>query len=182
MIKYLLIILAVFQLNLIQGQNHNGISMQDSIKIEKLLTVEIDNLKIKLLKENKLEQQITFTLDTFQIERKMELQLEKDYSTAGMFNAGGTAIESYDALLNKYYSQLINVLDKEDQNVLKQAQRDWLRYRDSELEFNGTFTAFKNTGGGTMYGPLALSRELEITRQRLREIFSYIHLILVTRG
>lgn len=181
MIKHLLITLVLFQLNLIQGQNHVGISRQDSIKIEKMITVEIDNLKNKLKTENRLEQQITFTLDTFSIERKMKLQLEKDYSTAGMINAGSTAIDSYDELLNKYYKQLLKTLDNEDQIFLKQAQRDWLRYRDSELEFNKTFTAFKNTGGATMYGPLALSRVLGITRQRVLDIYSYIHLILVTR-
>jgi len=182
MIKHLLIIFAVFQLNLIQGQNHNWISRQDSINIENIISVEIDNLKNKLLKENRLEQQITFILDTLRIERKMALQIEKDYSTAGMINAGSTAIDSYDELLNKYYMQLLKTLDNDDQTLLRQAQRDWLKYRDTELEFNGTFTEYKNTGGGTMYGPLALSRVLEITRQRVLDIYSYLHLILVTRG
>lgn len=163
-----------------QGQNHQGINRQDSIKIEKTIKAEIDILKNKLLKENRLEHHITFTLDTFRIERKKKLQLEKDYSTTGMINAGSFAIESYDQLMNKYYKLLFNCLDNEDQFILKQAQRDWLRYRNSEEKFNGTFTEYKNTGGGTIFGPLTLARDLEITRQRVREIYSYFHLILVT--
>lgn len=179
MIRYFLTIVLVLHLNLIQAQN---ISIEDSLQIENQIEKEEELLKQKLLKENKPEHQIQFTIDTFKIEKRMDLRLEIDYSTAGMLVAGGNTTDDYDHLLNKYYGQLLKVLDKEDQPIFQQAQRDWITYRDSELEFNGTFTAYKNTGGATMFGPLALSRVLEITRQRVQDIYSYLHLILITRA
>lgn len=176
--KHLFILFFVLHFSFIQAQN---ISLEDSLKIENQINKEVALLKKNLLKDNKSDHIIQFTTDTLKIEKRMELRLEVDYSTAGMIVAGGNATNDYDDLLNKYYRQLLKVLDSEDRALLRQAQRDWITYRDSELEFNGTYTAYKNTGGATMFGPLALSRVLQITRQRVQDIYSYLHLVLVTR-
>lgn len=120
------------------------------------------------------QREVEFTLDTFRIERMMQLRLSTDYSTRGMVEAGNEAEAGYDKLLNKYYQVLLNRLKEEDKEILKQAQRNWIAYRDSEKKLNGLLTDDTYSGGGTIQSVIAMSRSLELTKKRVFEIREYL--------
>lgn len=70
-----------------------------------------------------------------------------------------------DAELNKVYKQLMAVLDKKEKSLLIQAEKDWIKYRDSHCKFE----AAQYEGGSIQ--PLIYSTCLEeLTRKRVAEI------------
>lgn len=70
-----------------------------------------------------------------------------------------------DAELNKVYKQLMIILDKNEQQLLIQAEKDWLKFRDSHC----TFEASQYEGGSIQ--PLIYSTCLEeLTKKRIIEI------------
>lgn len=70
-----------------------------------------------------------------------------------------------DAELNKVYKQLMLILDKKEKPLLIQAEKDWIKYRDSHCKFDAS-----QYEGGSMQ-PLIYSTCLEqLTRKRITEI------------
>ena len=104
----------------------------------------------------------------------MELEIEKDYSTAGMLQATYNAQNSYDILLNKYYEKLLNNLKSADKETLKEAQRNWINYRNSESKLNNLISNEEYSGGGTIQQIFIASRNLEIITNRLNELYYYL--------
>jgi uncharacterized protein YecT (DUF1311 family) len=45
----------------------------------------------------------------------------------------------WDKELNKNYQALMKRLKKDEQAKLKASQRQWIKYRDAEFDFNGKF-------------------------------------------
>jgi uncharacterized protein YecT (DUF1311 family) len=86
--------------------------------------------------------------------------------TQGEMNA--TANSSYkkaDAELNKVYKQLMAVLDQNEKPLLIQAEKDWMKFRDSHCKFD----ASQYEGGSIQ--PLIYSTCLEeLTKKRIAEI------------
>jgi uncharacterized protein YecT (DUF1311 family) len=86
--------------------------------------------------------------------------------TQAQMNA--TANASYkkaDAQLNKVYKQLMAVLDKNEKPLLIQAEKDWVKFRDSHCRFE----ASQYEGGSIQ--PLIYSTCLEeLTKKRIVEI------------
>jgi uncharacterized protein YecT (DUF1311 family) len=70
-----------------------------------------------------------------------------------------------DAELNKVYKQLISILDQNEKQLLIQAEKDWVKFRDSSCKFD----ASQYEGGSIK--PLIYSTCLEeLTRKRISEI------------
>lgn len=70
-----------------------------------------------------------------------------------------------DAELNKVYKQLMIILDKNEKQLLIQAEKDWLKFRDSHCRFD----ASQYEGGSIQ--PLIYSTCLEeLTKKRIIEI------------
>lgn len=141
---------------------------QDAVKLKGVLE------KANYTSEFDKQRYIEFTLDTFKIERMFKLKLSTDYSTAGMVNAGSEMEGEYDKLLNKYYQILLARLDEKDKETLKQSQRNWIAFRDSERELNLLLTDQEYSGGGTIQSVISMSRSLELTKKRVFEIREYL--------
>ena len=120
---------------------------------------------------------IEFKLDTFKIERIQERKLEIDFSTTGMLNSTYEVIDEYDKLLNKYYKTLLGKLTEKDTNVLRKAQKNWIQFRDSEIELIETIGKEKYSGGGTIQSLIGASRIYELTKERLLDLYNYLRSI-----
>lgn len=112
--------------------------------------------------------------DTFLVERLYARMLDEDMTTAGMVQAAYETLEAYDALMNKYYTILLKKLGKNDREVLREAQRCWIKFRDAERTFNYLTSEDKYSGGGTIQRLFYSSRDLEITRTRTQELVAYL--------
>ena len=118
---------------------------------------------------------IEFVTDTMRIELTASFIDEKYYSTADMHNTLSFKITEYDKLLNKYYKLLMNRLSNEDKVKFKEAQRVWLKYRDSEAKINSEIIAPNQyMGGGTMWPLVAGARTFEIIKERVCSLYEFI--------
>ncbi|MDL2215358.1 DUF1311 domain-containing protein [Dysgonomonas sp. OttesenSCG-928-M03] len=118
---------------------------------------------------------VEFRTDTTLIEQKVQAMIDNDYSTAGMVHAMVVMEEDYDKLLNKYYKMLLDKMKtQEDKNVLIETQRNWIKFRDSEIKLIYTISRDTYTGGGTMWRLVSASSVAELTKQRLIEIYNYL--------
>lgn len=116
---------------------------------------------------------LEFQLDTFQVERLYVKLLERDATTIGITEALYETEKAYDALLNKYYKKLKNKLSPEDQQVLIQAQRSWIQFRDQERDLFEILKKEEYSGGGTIQLIIQASRVMELTRDRVLNLYDY---------
>ena len=175
--KTFLIILTTFTLTPnCFGQTSRLLTSVDSTKIERLIEVKVQKLR-QLLSENELTKEellIEFQIDTFKIEEKKRQKLDINYSTNRMIIVLLDANKEYDKLLNKYYIQLINSLNETDREVLKKSQRNWIEFRESEKELNSVLMNDYFSGGGTIQRVIAASKVLDITKDRVIELYRYL--------
>jgi uncharacterized protein YecT (DUF1311 family) len=102
------------------------------------------------------------------------LDIDSNQTTVGMMECAYTAEEAWDKELNKYYRLLMQNLAEEDKALLKTAQKNWLTYRDSERDFEGS--AYYNLQG-TMYRVFAADRYMEITKERAEDLRVYYEMM-----
>jgi uncharacterized protein YecT (DUF1311 family) len=95
-------------------------------------------------------------------------------STMGIVECTNKAYEKWDKELNKMYKTLMNELKPEDQKVLKETQKTWIKYRDEEFILLDKIYAYKD---GTMYIPMHAFSRLEIVRERTLKIADYLDLL-----
>lgn len=158
------------------GQTSRPLTSVDSTKIERQIEVKVQKLR-QLLSENELTKEellIEFQIDTFKIEEKKRQKLDINYSTNRMIIVLLDANKEYDKLLNKYYIQLINSLNETDREVLKKSQRNWIEFRESEKELNSVLMNDYFSGGGTIQRVIAASKVLDITKDRVIELYRYL--------
>ena len=137
---------------------------------------EANLLKAYLTEKGESKLSVEFALDTFRIEKYSGKYMEYDWSTAGMRTATFEAARKYDSLLNKYYKKLLAVLQGSDKQVLLQAQKAWIAFRDSELKLISTISKDEYSGGGTIqqltdtseYFTLIMNRTITIYQHLLR--------------
>lgn len=115
-----------------------------------------------------------FTADTARVEQAY--RNSTDYSTAGMIQALIKYEEGYDELLNKYYKVLMDTLDEDGKEALRATQRNWIKLRDSDRALVSELTrkAYKEAGGGTIWGVVSVDARTDITRRRVFELYSYL--------
>ncbi|WPR70617.1 lysozyme inhibitor LprI family protein [Flavobacterium sp. NG2] len=121
---------------------------------------------------------IEYKTDVYRIEKLADKKIKIDYSTAGMSNAIYELNSDYDKLLNKYYGILLKKLSIKDQEKLKVTQRNWLKFRDSEIELIGIIAKEEYSGGGTIQSNIRASRISDLTKNRLIEIKEHLNQFL----
>lgn len=117
---------------------------------------------------------IEYQLDAFRIDELLKRRSNIDYSTMGLVNATLEAESDYDDLLNKYYQKLLAKLSAEDKAVLRQTQKNWLQFRDSEHELNSLLTKEEYSGGGTAQLNIGVDCDLELTKARVKALAEYL--------
>ena len=105
------------------------------------------------------------------IDIEMERMIDEDPSTAGMYDAQAYGIEAWDKLLNENYQALMKKLTKEEQDKLRAAQREWIKYRDLEFAFNATFWG---NFEGTMYRVFPGGYQYEFVKARALRLGYYL--------
>lgn len=79
-----------------------------------------------------------------------------------------TAYANYkkaDAQLNKVYKQLMAILTKKEKPLLIQAEKDWVKFRDSHCKFEAS-----QYEGGSIQNLIYSSCLEELTKKRIAEI------------
>ena len=168
--KQILILLLIP--NCLIGFSQQEITSQDSINIIKKADNRVLSLR-KQLKKYWIDESIDFASDTCRIETIEFEKMEIDYSTLGMNVAISESKYQYDKLLNKYYKKLVAKLEGSDKEILKQTQRDWIRFRNSEYKLGFLLSKEKYSGGGTMQ---SINRNMLgkiLTKNRLIEIYHH---------
>ncbi|MGI6784313.1 MAG: lysozyme inhibitor LprI family protein [Aminivibrio sp.] len=97
------------------------------------------------------------------IDAEFERKLDADSSTAGIIDACLWAEKEWDKLLNENYKILMKKLDKESGEKLRKAQREWIKFRDSEFEF---IRDFYRGFDGSMYRTVAAGFQTDFVRER----------------
>jgi len=105
------------------------------------------------------------------VELQKCLDTKENYTTLAMTECIVKAADSWDIELNKNYKILLGLLTEEQKEKLKESQRQWIKYRDNELEFSRSFYTQMQ---GTMWIPVAARTRLNLTKQRAEELSDYI--------
>lgn len=101
------------------------------------------------------------------IDVKIAAAEEKANSTAEQTEAQANGLKLWDAEMNRVYNALKKRLKPATFAALQAAQRDWLKYRDSQRKFlDELYGEFQ----GTMYIPMHAAAVKEITRARALEL------------
>lgn len=148
-------------------------AQQDSSNFDELLKEKINFYQKQLIGDEISQKEFDFIVDTMKVEARFEMDLESDYSTAGMVNATYKAEEGYDKLLNKYYQILYSHLNKKDKAILKKAQVSWLAFRDNERLLFGSLTDEAYSGGGSIQRIFASHRYFTLTKNRVIQLAQY---------
>jgi uncharacterized protein YecT (DUF1311 family) len=98
------------------------------------------------------------------------LDSTENQTTVGMTACSIQAAKVWDKELNKNYRLLMSKLSGDEKEELKNAQRNWILYRDKEMEFASIM--YINLEG-TMWRIVLADRETEMTRQRALELKVY---------
>lgn len=98
------------------------------------------------------------------------LDSTENQTTVGMTACSIRAGKEWDKELNKNYNLLVSKLSGDEREKLKSAQRNWILYRDKEMEFASS--VYINLQG-TMWRIALADRQTELTRQRALELKTY---------
>ncbi len=97
-------------------------------------------------------------------------------STAGQTECETAATKAYDARMNRAYAALTKRLPVAAVRQLREAQHDWLAFRDAERRAR---TAIYATRRGTMYVPMEAASETAVTRDRALELETYVRVMAI---
>ena len=147
-------------------------------RIEKEIEKEVVAFQNKLDKEFLTKAGIKFSIDTFKIELKNRKRQEFDYSTQGMNNSVLDMIDEYKKLNDFYYTELLNLLEKEDKQVLIDSQKDWQKFSESEFKLIETMQDLKYNSGGTIQSNFAISNYYTIIKSRTEQLFWHYNSII----
>jgi uncharacterized protein YecT (DUF1311 family) len=92
-------------------------------------------------------------------------------NTPEMRDCAGLDLKKADDELNAVYGKLLKTLDPEGQRRLKESQRAWIKFRDSDAEFRADLNR-----GGTMEPLARTTTKTELTAQRAKELKSELEL------
>ncbi|MBI3218602.1 MAG: DUF1311 domain-containing protein [Bacteroidetes bacterium] len=110
--------------------------------------------------------------EEFPIDKRLRecLDSTQHQTTAGMFDCAIRARQQWDKELNKNFNLLLGKLSVDEKEKLKIAQRNWISYRDKEIEFSKTI--YLNMKG-SMWRVVLADRQTELTKQRALELRVY---------
>lgn len=151
---------------------------QDSLgvvrKIDKQMIFLRNELDKKFAEEQQKDLMVEFSVDTARIERFASEKINVDFSTVGMNDAITQLNDGYDRLMNKYYKKLMSGLDVADKEILKQAQRSWIQYRDNQIKLIRLLANDKYSGGGTIQTNICAGEIMSLTKDRVIQLFQYL--------
>jgi uncharacterized protein YecT (DUF1311 family) len=155
------------------------VTAQEMKAMRQQIEKEAQKLRQELEKEgynSDFEKQVSieYQLDAFKIDQLLKRRIDIDYSTAGMVNATYEAESEYDKLLNTYFLKLQNKLSNEDKAILKQSQKNWLQFRDSERKLNSLLAKDEYSGGGTIQSNITSAYYLDLTKSRVKGLVDYL--------
>ena len=97
------------------------------------------------------------------IEVKIEKAQDDALSTHQQREVQELALKLWDAEMNRVYTKLRKTLKPEASAALQAAQREWLKYRDSQVKFlDEMYAAFE----GTMFIPMHMAAVARVTKER----------------
>jgi len=119
---------------------------------------------------------ISFAQETAKhpIDKSLDACLDKDSSTAGMVNCIGEAYAKWDKEMNRLYAELMKRLGADGKAVLKDAQVQWLKFRDAEFKL---LSSIYDKIEGTMYIPMRADSRMQIVKNRAIELKANLDLV-----
>ena len=93
----------------------------------------------------------------------------KHHGDFGALKCANEISQEWDKEILKYYNALMNILDTNAQNNLKQAEDQWMKYRNKEYIFSRKLYDME----GTMYSRIRAQKNMKIVRSRALELKSY---------
>ena len=108
---------------------------------------------------------------THPLDVKLREKFEAAVTTSDMVEAALDAVKEWDKLLNENYRALMQKLDKGQQDQLRASQREWIKFRDLEFEFNASFHFDL---GGTIASINIASFKWNFVRRRALELGHYL--------
>jgi len=109
--------------------------------------------------------------DKIDSDLKKCLAQRTNFTTAGMQNCVGTAYQQMDSRLNEVYLLLMAKLTPQKRELLKDAQRKWLAFRDAELRLSKSLDPYV---GGTISPVTSSSDSYEILKKRTKELEKHL--------
>lgn len=100
-----------------------------------------------------------------ELEREIDICIEQDSTTIGMRICLSNQSEQLDILLNNTYKQLRDRLNQSQKDKLIRSQRDWLTYRESNCEFEGSSVI-----GGTMETIIIMDCHNRMTIEKIKQL------------
>lgn len=94
-----------------------------------------------------------------------EKACEEAVTTAEMRDCLNRRYAEVDDELNRVYKQLLSQLDPERRELLRDAQKAWIEFRDK----NAAFVA-SDAEGGTLYPIIEVSERASMTEHRIEEL------------
>ena len=173
--KNRLLLLLLLSVTLANAQSE--ITNAKRIEIKAQVEKETNKLKDSLTKTNNgsdIPLDIEFKTDVYRVEKLADKKVGIDDSTSGMTTAIVELNNDYDKLLNKYYAILMKKLQPKDQEKLKIAQRNWVKFRDSEIQLIATVSKNEYSGGGTIQSNIMAGRISDLTKNRLYVIKEHL--------
>jgi uncharacterized protein YecT (DUF1311 family) len=101
------------------------------------------------------------------------LSISENMSTMGMVDCTDKAAKEWDKEMNLIYNKLKQILPADDFEKLQASQREWIKYRDMEIE---AINSIYSKMDGTMYIPMNVNAIMELTRARTLQLQSYLFL------
>lgn len=98
------------------------------------------------------------------------LSVSEDQTIGGKIECEYTARMAWDKEMSKYYKLLVEVLKPVEKKSFKESQRDWVVYRDDEMNFASAL--YKNMEGSSWLLVHA-KRLTAIVKQRALELEEY---------
>lgn len=106
-------------------------------------------------------------IDSWYEEKMAEVTVS---STASMRDITYQAQVKWEAEMNKVYKRLMQKLPKPQQNILRKAQQQWLKFRSAESE---AILEIISTQQGTIHQLSGTNRGMQLVRHRTLELISY---------
>ena len=107
------------------------------------------------------------------IDKMLEACLDKNSTTAGMVDCISKADDRWDKELNRVYAELMKRLSPDARAKLKEAQVQWLKFRDSEFQLQGEIFSKLE---GTMYIPMSADSQMQVVKKRALDLKAYLDL------
>jgi len=105
------------------------------------------------------------------IDEELTICLYENQATNQQLQCLSTAYSQWDVELNKIYNELLQLLDTGGQQVLTDAQLEWIKYRDAEFELVRVIYPSAN---GKMNLLFAAFRKQKIVKTRVLELNGYL--------